>query len=95
VLSAPFLQTFALTIVNPLGIILFMGLAVQFPEVSSLAAIAFLCVCVFTGSLVIQISLALGGSLLARLTNDPRWLAALNLASGLGVAAFGVAGLVS
>jgi threonine/homoserine/homoserine lactone efflux protein len=95
VLSAPFLQTFALTIVNPLGVILFMGLAVQFPAASSLAVVAFLCLCVFAGSLVVQVGLAFGGSLLTRLTRDPRWLAALNLVSGLGVAAFGVAGLVA
>lgn len=95
VLSAPFLQTFALTIVNPLGVILFMGLAVQFPAASSFAVISLLCLCVFAGSLVVQVGLALGGSLLARLTNDARWLAALNLVSGLGVAAFGIAGLVA
>jgi len=95
VLSAPFLQTYALTIVNPLGVILFMGLAVQFPAASSFAVIAFLCVCVFAGSLVVQVGLALGGSLLARVIKDPRWLAALNVVSGLGVAAFGVAGLVA
>jgi threonine/homoserine/homoserine lactone efflux protein len=94
VLSAPFFQTFVLTIVNPLGIVLFMSLAVQFPGVSSLAAVAFLCACVFAGSLVVQVALAFGGSLLARLTEDARWLRALNLASGLGVAAFGVAGLL-
>jgi threonine/homoserine/homoserine lactone efflux protein len=93
VLSAPFLQTFALTIVNPLGVILFMGLAVQFPAVSSFAAIAFLCLCVFAGSLLVQVCLALGGSMLARLSRDARWLTALNILSGLGVAAFGIAGL--
>lgn len=95
VLSAPFLQTFALTIVNPLGVILFMGLAVQFPGASSFAVVALLCLCVFAGSLVVQLSLALGGSLLARLTRDARWLTALNLVSGLGVAAFGIAGLLA
>ena len=93
-LRAPFLQTFALTIVNPLGVIAFMSLAVQVPVVSSLAVMAFLCVCVFAGSLIVQLGLAVGGSLLARPTQRGGWLRALNLASGLGVAAFGVVGLV-
>jgi threonine/homoserine/homoserine lactone efflux protein len=93
-LRAPFLQTFALTIVNPLGVIAFMSLAVQVPVVTSLAAMAFLCFCVFAGSLLVQLGLAVGGSLLARLTQHGGWLRALNLASGLGVAAFGVVGLV-
>ena len=93
-LRAPFLQTFALTIVNPLGVIAFMSLAVQVPVVSSLAVMALLCGCVFAGSLLVQLGLAVGGSLLARLTQRGGWLRALNLASGLGVAAFGVVGLV-
>ena len=93
-LKAPFLQTLALTIVNPIGVVAFMSLAVQLPVVSSLAVMAFLCLCVFTGSLLVQLALAVGGSLLARLTQRGGWLRALNLASGLGVAAFGVVGLV-
>ena len=40
-LSAPFFQTFALTIVNPLGAIAFMSLAIQLPAVSSLTIVAF------------------------------------------------------
>jgi threonine/homoserine/homoserine lactone efflux protein len=94
-LGGPFVQTFALTIVNPLGVILFMSLAVQLPAVSSWTAVAALCVCVFAGSLVVQAGLALGGSLLARLSDDGRWLRTLNLLSGLGITAFGVAGLVA
>lgn len=91
-LSAPFLQTFGLTIVNPLGVVAFMSLAVQLPVASSVVVMAFLCLCVFAGSLLVQLGLAFGGSLLARLTEDSRWLRALNLVSGLGVAAFGVVG---
>ena len=91
---APFFQTFAVAIVNPLGVVAFMSLAVQVPVVSSLAVMAFLCGCVFAGSLLVQLGLAVGGSLLARLTQRGGWLRALNLASGLGVAAFGVVGLV-
>ena len=93
-LSAPFLQTFALTIVNPLGVVAFMSLAVQLPAVSSLTIAAFLCLCVFAGSLLVQLGLAIGGSFLARLTHRGGWLRALNVVSGLGVAAFGVVGLV-
>ena len=94
-LSAPFLQTFGLTIANPLGIILFAGLAVQLPVASSWRAMTFLCACVFAGSLVVQVGLAFGGSLLAKLAEDSRWLTAINLVSGLGVAAFGAVGLSS
>jgi threonine/homoserine/homoserine lactone efflux protein len=93
-LRAPFLQTFVLTIVNPLGVIAFMSLAVQLPAVASVTAMAGLCLCVFAGSLLVQLALAFGGSLLARLTDHTGWLRALNLASGVGVAAFGVVGLL-
>jgi threonine/homoserine/homoserine lactone efflux protein len=93
-LSAPFFQAFALTIVNPLGVLAFMSLAVQLPAASSLAVMAFLCVCVFAGSLLVQLGLAVGGSLLARVAQHGSWLRVLNLASALGVTGFGVVGLV-
>lgn len=93
-LSAPFLQTFALTIVNPLGVIAFMSLAVQLPAGSSLTVMALLSLFVFAGSLLVQIGLAFGGFLLARLTERTVFLTALNIASGVGVALFGFAGLL-
>jgi threonine/homoserine/homoserine lactone efflux protein len=92
-LRAPFLQTFALTIVNPLSIIAFMGLAVQLPGSPSLIAATTLCLCIFAGSLLVQLGLALAGSGVRRLTDQATWLRTLNILSGLGVAAFGVAGL--
>ena len=93
-LPAPFLQTFVLTIVNPLGIIVFMGLAVQLPGRPSLIAAAGLCVCVFAGSLLVQLALALGGSIVRGMARHGAWLRALNVLSGAGVAAFGVVGLL-
>lgn len=93
-LAAPFFQTFALTIVNPLGIVVFMSLAVQLPAAASLAVAVLLSSCVFAGSLVVQIGLALAGAVVGRLGTRTGWLRTLNLASGAGVAAFGVAGLV-
>lgn len=93
-LAAPFVQTFALTIVNPLGIVVFMGLAIQLPAAPSLAAAVLLSSCVFAGSLVVQVALALFGALVGRVGARTGWLRALNLASGAGVVAFGVVGLL-
>jgi threonine/homoserine/homoserine lactone efflux protein len=90
---APFLQTLALTIVNPLGIVAFAGLALQLPATSSIPVATWLCLCVFLGSLLVQLALALGGTLIGRLPAHAKWLPALNLLSGLGVALFGVVGL--
>lgn len=93
-LSAPFFQTLALTLVNPLGVVVFMGFVVQLPAAPSLSAVVFLCLCVFAGSLLVQLGLAVSGSLVARLTEHTGWLRALNFASGVGVATFGVVGLL-
>ncbi len=93
-LSAPFFQTLGLTLMNPLGIVIFMGLAVQLPSAASPASIALLSSSVFAGSLVVQLALAVGGALIARLTEHTGWLRALNLASGIGVATFGAVGLL-
>jgi threonine/homoserine/homoserine lactone efflux protein len=93
-LRAPFLQTFALTIVNPLGVIAFLSLAVQLPAVPSLIEMAILSLFVFAGSLLVQVTLAVGGVLLARLAQHTGCLRVLNVASGVGVALFGVAGLL-
>jgi hypothetical protein len=67
---------------------------VQLPAAPSLAAAMVLSSCVFAGSLVIQAGLALFGAVVGRLGARSRWLHTLNLASGAGVAAFGVAGLL-
>lgn len=93
-LSAPFFQTLGLTLMNPLGIVIFMGLAVQLPSAASPASIALLSLSVFAGSLVVQLALAVGGAVIARLTEHTGWLRALNFASGIGVATFGVLGLL-
>jgi threonine/homoserine/homoserine lactone efflux protein len=93
-LRAPFLQTFALTIVNPLGIIVFLGLAVQLPGSPSLMVAAGLSLCVFAGSLWVQLALALAGALVRGLARHGAWLRVLNILSGGGVATFGVVGLL-
>jgi hypothetical protein len=71
-----------------------MSLAVQLPAVPSLRVMALLILCVFAGSLVVQLCLAAGGALAASLTAHTAWLRVLNFASGIGVATFGVVGLL-
>jgi threonine/homoserine/homoserine lactone efflux protein len=93
-LRRPLLTTFLLTAVNPLTLLLFSGFALQLPLATSPARAVGYALCLFLGSLVVQQALALGGATLGRFLTRPAWLLALNLASGLGICLFGVAGLV-
>lgn len=91
----PLLATYLLTAVNPLTLLFFSGFALQLPPAPTPARAAGYALCLFLGSLVVQQSFALGGATLGRVLARPAWLLALNLASGLGICLFGVAGLLS
>lgn len=90
----PFLTTLALTIVNPLTLIVFATFVMQ--SQTAVAADAMgLVIGIFLGSLTVQLALAFGGAGLGRLFSNPRALQVLNVASGAGIAVFGVVGLLN
>lgn len=90
-----FRSTLALTLVNPLTIVLFVSFASQLDSGMRGALLIGAALAVFAGSLVVQLVLAGAGAFLHRSIRSPRTLRALNLVSGLGIAAFGVRGLVA
>lgn len=92
--GGPLVATYLLTVVNPMTVIAFLGFAVQLPLGGSLARSAWYAACLFAGSLCIQLLLAAAGAGLGRIVADPRWTTAANVASGAGIAAFGIAGLL-
>ena len=93
-LGAPLITTFVLTIVNPLTIVLFAAFSTQLPAAASAQAIGASAFALFLGSLVVQLVWAAGGSAAARFLSHVAAIRALNVASGLAIAAFGLAGVV-
>ena len=90
----PFLSTFGLTLVNPLTVIAFLGLAGQLSLSRSGARLVSHALAVFCGTLVIQAGLAtLGAGLGAGLMRSRRRRSILTLGSGVGLLAFAIAGL--
>ncbi len=88
------LVTLLLTLANPLTIIGFVAFALSGLPRLGAAGIALHAFAVFLGSLIIQLSLAGTGAGL-RLVLSPAAIRALNLASGLGIAGFGIYGLIA
>ncbi len=87
------LTTYGLTLFNPLTLIAFAGFAGQLPLAGSSARALFLAAAVFTGSIVVQLALATAGAQLGRRLHSAAALKWLNVASGLGILAFGLIGL--
>jgi len=85
--------TYALTLLNPLTIIAFAGFAGQLPLAGSAARALLLALAVFLGSITVQLALAAAGAQLRRSLRNPTVLRSLNAVSGLGIVAFGLAGL--
>lgn len=90
----PFLTTLSLTIVNPLTVLLFMGFTAHLPTDPDTVTVLLAAACLFLGSLSMQMVFALGGAGLARVLKNPAVIRRLNIASALGIVAFGVAGLI-
>lgn len=88
------LATLMLTLANPLTIIGFVAFALSGLPRMGADGIAAHALAVFLGSLIIQLSLAGTGAGL-RLVLGPAAIRALNLASGLGIAGFGIHGLIA
>lgn len=91
----PYLTTLALTAVNPLTVILFLGFTGRIPPDTGLAEQVEVALVLALGSLIVQSAFALGGAGLGKVLTDPRWIRRLNLLSAFGIAAFGVFGLTS
>ena len=92
-LSRPLLTTFMLTMVNPLTIVFFTTFATQLPVRSSRAAAVAFALSLFLGSLMIQLMFAAGGATLSHYISRPAWIRAINVGSGVAIAAFGLVGL--
>ena len=92
--AGPLLTTFALTIVNPLTIALFAAFSAQLPVASSAQAVGAAAFALFFGSLTVQLVWAAAGSAAARFLSRPAALRAVSVASGIAIAAFGVAGIL-
>jgi threonine/homoserine/homoserine lactone efflux protein len=92
--ATPLVTTFALTIVNPLTIVLFAAFSAQLPALESARAIGAAAFALFLGSLAVQLVWAAGGTVVARLLSRVGGLRVLNVASGVTIAAFGVTGVV-
>jgi len=89
----PLLATYVLTLINPLTIVAFLGLAPQLPLGQSAWMAGGLAASLFAGSLVVQILFALAGAGIGRSVARPEVIRTLNVASGAGIALFGIAGL--
>jgi threonine/homoserine/homoserine lactone efflux protein len=86
--------TFVLTLVNPLTLVTFASFVGQLALTGNAWQAAGIALAVGSGSFLVAALFALGGAGLGRLLTDRRWILALNLASGLGIVAFGVAGML-
>lgn len=89
-----YLVTLGLTMVNPLTMLTFAAFIASSPA-DGLSDIAGTAIGVGVGSLIVQLLLAFGGAAARRLFASPSALLVLNLASGAGIVAFGVAGLLT
>lgn len=85
--------TYGLTLFNPLTLIAFAGFAGQLPLAGSTARALVLAAAVFIGSILVQLALAAAGAQLGRWLRSAAALKLLNVASGLGILAFGLIGL--
>jgi threonine/homoserine/homoserine lactone efflux protein len=91
---AGFWITLGLTLSNPLTLAIFLGFAGQLSLVGDNYSVTFYSLCVFLGSLVVQLALALLGASIGKWLANMRVIAMLNFASGIAIVAFGVRGLL-
>jgi threonine/homoserine/homoserine lactone efflux protein len=93
-LRHPLLQTYALTLSNPLGVLAFVALGVQLPSSGSPAMAIWYAFFLFLGSLPIQLAIACAGGMLGRTAVAGRSIRTLNLISATGILAYGTVALV-
>jgi threonine/homoserine/homoserine lactone efflux protein len=89
-----FWVTFLLTVANPLTLAIFLGFAGQLSLGGDNRAAILLSLCVFLGSLLVQMALALLGASLGKWITDPRSIRVLNFTSAIVIAAFGLYGVL-
>ena len=88
-----FLGTYLLTIVNPLTVVAFLGLALQLPLSGSLLQAVGYASCLAVGSLAVQTLFAAGSASARFLLASPAVLVLLEALSGAGILLFGLLGL--
>jgi threonine/homoserine/homoserine lactone efflux protein len=88
-----FRSTYVLTLVNPITVIFFGGFIAQLPHGFAVRRLATVVASLFMGSLVVQVGIAAGGAVVGSRIRDERWIRILNVASGIGLTAFGLFGL--
>ena len=86
--------TFLLTLANPLTIVLFAGFSAQLALSARWTDAFYFAVLIFAGSLPVQACYALFGAFLHRLAPEERFVRALNIASSIGIFAFGLSGAI-
>ncbi|HKE45577.1 MAG TPA: LysE family transporter [Steroidobacteraceae bacterium] len=89
-----FWVTFLLTVANPLTLAIFLGFAGQLSLDGDNRVAILLSLCVFLGSLVVQMILALLGASLGKWITDRRSIRVLNFVSAAAIAAFGLNGIM-
>ena len=88
------MPTYLLTLANPLTVLLFVGFSGQLSLARGWRDVALFASLIFVGSLPVQAAYAAFGAALQRFAARPGQVRALNLASGMGIAAFGAHGLI-
>jgi threonine/homoserine/homoserine lactone efflux protein len=92
---AGFWITLGLTLSNPLTLAIFLGFAGQRSPGGDSSSAAYYALCVFLGSLLVQLALAFLGASIGKWLANARVIAMLNFASGIAIVAFGVRGLLA
>lgn len=90
-----FWMTVGLALSNPLTLALFLGFAGQLSRDGDSLDALYYSLCVFLGSLVVQVALALLGASIGKWLANLRFIAMLNFTSGVAIVAFGVRGLIT
>jgi threonine/homoserine/homoserine lactone efflux protein len=89
-----FLPTFLLTIVNPMTFVVFAGIAPQLPVAGALERAAALALALAAGSGTINVAIGAAGSAIGRALPGNGARRCVGAAAALGIAAFGIAGLI-
>jgi threonine/homoserine/homoserine lactone efflux protein len=91
---AGFWMTVSLTLSNPLTLAIFLGFAAQLSLGGDSLVAPYYALCVFFGSLAVQLALALLGASIGKWLANARVIGVLNFASGIAIAVFGIRGLI-